>query len=171
MNIKKWVIVSTSMLSLLALLVLTNNSFASTDQSNNEFELLSTSVHDNARIKEVGMTFKDTTEKPKKDASQAVTSAKEYAPGYAKEAKKIEVEYHLVTNPDFKLFSKEAKASNSKLESDGFLLDTPCYIVTFKGIIKPGKSYAKDQPAKIFTEYSVVIDASTNQVLYGFSYR
>ncbi|OPH57684.1 hypothetical protein BC351_03990 [Paenibacillus ferrarius] len=172
MNIKKWVIVSTSTILGLTLIVVVNNSFASSNPSVNKYELISTSTHDKEKIKEVGMTFKDDiTIKPKQGASQAVASAKEYAPGYAEEAKKIEVEYHLVTNPNFNLFSKEAKSSNSKLEKDGFLLDTPCYVVTFKGISKPAKSYKNDQTPKTFTEYSVVVDANTNQVLYGFSYR
>lgn len=119
------------------------------------------------------MTFKDdfTLKSKQDDASKGVVAAKEYAPGYAKEAKSIEVEYHLVSNPNFNLFTKEAKAANPKLEKDGFLIDAPCYIITFKGISKPAKSYKKDQPSKTFTEYSVVVDANTNQVLYGFSYR
>lgn len=70
-----------------------------------------------------------------------------------------------------KLKKTAAKEKNTKLKKDGKLIDSPVYIVTFKGITKYGHASFINQKLIVHHEYNHVIDANSGESLYGFSYR
>lgn len=106
-------------------------------------------------------------------SDDAIAAASKFSPGFAQEAKIITWEYQLLTNNNFAAFSEAAKEKNPRLKEDGLLIDTPVYIVTFKGITKIGhNAYSKlNRAATMLKEYNVVVDANSGEVLYAFSYR
>ncbi|WP_159883538.1 hypothetical protein [Paenibacillus puerhi] len=175
MNNKRLLIIAVICLSAAALVI--GNSDASQSTISSKIQFIESSHHDPAELKELGIQINDDLSKPNdhsisaKQSEDAVNAAKTDAPGYAEQAKIIEVEFHHITNSDFKLFSEDALKSNPTLSKNGFISNAPCFIVTFIGIERPGKTSVRGQVPKTFTEYSVVVDAISNKVLYGFSYR
>lgn len=128
-------------------------------------------AHDLNSLKNSGVTLKKITVVPSITEEIAIKKASDYAAGYAAEAKSINAEYHALTNKNFTLFSEKAKEKNGKLKKDGYLNDTPVYIVTFKGITKKAHGSRLHPNPPDFHEYNLVIDANSGEVLYGFSYR
>lgn len=166
---KKYMFLTLSLMAAVVIYIsVSHDSLAGNSPS--KVEMISKSNHDINKMQELGIQLLKPTSIAKHTAEDAASSASAFAPGYAQEAKRIEVEYHLLTSTDYRLFSDSAKLKNPKLEKDGFINEIPCYIVTFKGITKPGPSI-KEEPAIVFNEFSVIVDADTNEVLYGFYYR
>lgn len=74
-------------------------------------------------------------------------------------------------NETFGMFSDAAKEKNPTLKQDGYLNETPVYIVTFKGITKKGHDTIGGKEPTIFKEHNVVVDAMSGEVLFSFDYR
>ncbi|MCD9022086.1 PepSY domain-containing protein [Cohnella silvisoli] len=127
-------------------------------------------AQDQAELLLDGVTLKKPDVATALSNDQAISIASKYAPGYAKEANEINAEYQLMTNNQFALFSDAAKEKNPKLNEEGFLKDTPVYIVTFKGITKKGHALRGQEPV-VNHEFNVVVDANSGEVLYAFTYR
>ncbi|MFC5403208.1 hypothetical protein [Cohnella soli] len=127
-------------------------------------------AHDQAALQMDGVTLKKPDAAANLTNEQAISIASKYAPGYAKEANDINAEYQLMTNNHFALFSEAAKEKNPQLQKEGFLKDTPVYIVTFKGITKKGHASIGQEPV-VNHEFNVVVDANSGEVLYAFTYR
>ncbi|WP_159881026.1 hypothetical protein [Paenibacillus puerhi] len=163
--------------SLSAAIFVIGDSNASKSNISSKIHIIESSHHDFEELKEMGMQINDNISKlnnhsiSAKQFEDAVDAAKTNSPGFAEQAKIIEVEYHNITNSEYRLFSDEALKGNPKLSKDGYISNAPCFIVTFKGIERPGRTSVRGQDPKIFTEYSVVVDAISNEVLYGFFYR
>lgn len=104
--------------------------------------------------------------------NDAIKAASEHFP-MSSSAKNIKVEYQLLTAPDIQTFPENAIRKNEKLKSNG-LNGTPVYIVIFQGVSFPSAGGAikegKTQHVT-FTENNVVVDASSGEVLFSFSYR
>jgi hypothetical protein len=83
-------------------------------------------------------------------------------------AKSIKAEYQLLTATDMKSFSEKALVKNNKLKEG--LNGTPVYIITFKGVSFPSAGGGKGQHVT-FTENNVVVDATSGEVLFSFSYK
>jgi hypothetical protein len=103
---------------------------------------------------------------------EAILKAKEAFPQWANDATETMVEYHLVSNDDFQMFSDNAKEKNADIKSKNHLDKVPAYIVSFKGM-----SYQGHVPSgfkgvvPVHHEYNVIVDAMSGEPLYGFSYR
>lgn len=124
-------------------------------------------------LQSAGIKLTQPTVKAAITSYDAIVAASKFSPGFAQEAMSIESEYYLLTNSNFAAFSDAATEKNSKLKQGNLLIDTPVYIVTFKGITKVGhKAYSKlNSAATVLKEYNVVVDAHSGEVLYAFSYR
>lgn len=80
------------------------------------------------------------------------------------------VHYELVTMtfPNFNAFSPAALSKNQKLENAGYINDLPVWLVSFQGLNIP--SMNKKEP--VYNHETIyVIDASSGEMLLGFSYR
>lgn len=127
---------------------------------------------DQAELKIDGVSLKKPTGDFTISEAKAIELASQYSPGYATEAKNIKAEKQLLTNDHMNLFSNSAKEKNPKLKKEGKLIDTPVYIVTFKGITKVGHDGGiNGKKPSIHHEYNLVVDANSGEILYGFSYR
>lgn len=109
--------------------------------------------------------------KPAISDSKAIEIASLFAPGMASTAKSIIAEYQLMTNKGAKLLPDAAVQKNAQLKKDGFLNDTPVYIVTFKGISKKGHDGMEGKQPTTFTESNVIVDATTGEVIASYYYR
>lgn len=125
-----------------------------------------------SQLNTMGITFDATTSPAKISSDEAIQIAKGISPYYAQQAKHIVVEYQLVTDPNVRMLPPEELKQNSQVAKDGYLNQTPCYIVTFEGVQKFGHlpANSKSNPVK-HSEYNVVIDANTGVALFGFDYR
>jgi hypothetical protein len=130
-------------------------------------------AHDISVLHSAGVKLKKPTSDPAITSDTAISAASKFCSGYAQKAKSITSEYHLLTNGNFAALSETAKEKNPKLKQEGFLNDTPVYIVTFNGITKIGHDAVPklNRAATIFKEYNVVVDATSGEILYAFSYR
>ncbi|MFC4767871.1 hypothetical protein [Effusibacillus consociatus] len=106
------------------------------------------------------------------DEDAAIESAKATFGGLVVGAKQVKVEYHMLTNKSFQLFSEEAIQKNPSLKTKG-IDRLPVYIVTFKGveIEQSGPKKQTESPKGKHSELNVVVDATTGVALKAFSYR
>lgn len=130
--------------------------------------------HSPEGLKTVGIKLKKPQQQPKISEDQAIENASMFQPNLAEKAKKIRAEYQLVTK-EFYALSDAAKEKNPQLKKDGYLNDTPVYIVTFKGVERPTHittGQSDDDVKKITVDdVSVIVDANSGEVLLGFSYK
>lgn len=80
------------------------------------------------------------------------------------------VHYELVTMtfPNFNAFSPSALSKNQKLENDGYINDLPVWFVSYQGLNIP--SMNKKEP--VYNHETIyVIDASSGEMLLGYTYR
>lgn len=106
------------------------------------------------------------------DSQTAIENAKKAFPDWAADAKEVSVEYHLVTNNTFKLFSDDALNKNSDLKNKKHMDKLPAYIVSFSGMTYYAhvpKDFKGEIPAH--HEYNVIVDAKSGEPLMGFSNR
>ncbi|SFS99001.1 hypothetical protein [Paenibacillus sp. 453mf] len=127
-------------------------------------------IHDKDRLKFLGMKLVTPLFPPKVDKEEAVKIAYAKSPKFAKEASSIRAEYQLFSYPFMDAFTEEALNSNSQLKKDGFMLNTPVYIVTFFGIKGTGHAM-KGKKAPTYSQFNVVIDANSGKSLLSFTYR
>ena len=127
-------------------------------------------IHDIKNLNDMGMTLENTSVIAKLTPDQAVEAACKDRPDFANQAKNIVVEYYQITDPGTQVLSDAAKQKNESLAKNGYLLKTPCYIVSFEGINKEA-STPPDVPPKTFHEYNLVIDANSGEPLYAFLNR
>lgn len=127
---------------------------------------------DTGKMLAAGMSI-DTPAAPGKIKEQeALESAKQHFPGWARDAKEVKVEYHLMTNKRYQGFSQEALEKNANLKAKKHMDKTPVYIVSFKGMEYEVGAPIKYKGEKIIHhEYNVVVDATTGVPLMGFSHR
>ncbi|SDX80490.1 Peptidase propeptide and YPEB domain-containing protein [Paenibacillus sp. PDC88] len=127
-------------------------------------------LHDKDRLKFLGMKLSPPLFAPKVSVEEAINIASAKSPKFAKEASSIEAEYQLFSYPFMNAFTEEALIRNSQLKKDGFLLNTPVYIVTFFDIKGTGHAM-KGKEAPTYSQFNVVIDANSGKSLLSFTYR
>jgi hypothetical protein len=92
--------------------------------------------------------------------------------GIVENSKDVKVEYHLITNKSFQLFSQAALDKNLDLKTKKHMDKMPAYIVSFQGASYQTHTPAGFQgPAPVQSEINVVIDAMSGEVLMAFSNR
>ncbi|MFD2614351.1 DUF3888 domain-containing protein [Paenibacillus gansuensis] len=109
------------------------------------------------------ITLRKPVSKPLLSEKEAVSNAKAHCNVIARRARGIVAEYCLMTNPGMTAFSKAALTKNAQLRHDGYLKNTPVYIVIFKGVHLPGKHHT------VFEEHHVVLDANSGEILFSYS--
>lgn len=123
-------------------------------------------------LSQMGITIENTSTAPTITPQEAAETASNECANYASQATNIAVEYYEFTDPNMRMFSPAAMEKNQSLAANGYLLDTPCYIVSFKGITKPAivpPDFKGNPPVN--HEYNLVIDANSGEPLFGFTYR
>ncbi|KEO81268.1 hypothetical protein [Tumebacillus flagellatus] len=129
-------------------------------------------AHAAAHLEKMHIQLEKPSSNPKIDEKAAISKAKQKFSKWAEDATETTVEYQLMTNPDYQMFSPEALSKNPKLKAAGHMEKLPVYIVSFKGMSYAGhipQGFTGDIP--IHHEYNVVVDAETGEPLIGFSYR
>lgn len=77
-----------------------------------------------------------------------------------------------MTNPNMQMFSEAAKEKNVQIKKDGYLNDTPVYIVTFNGITKHTHNpIGSTMSNTVNKQYQIVLDANSGEILCGFTYQ
>lgn len=128
-------------------------------------------AHDTERLKSLGIQLHlPTSSNLVITKEQAISLAHTSAPKFASEAPEVIIEYQLLTYPYLTAFSEQALNKNANLRADGYLNNTPVYIVTFKGIHGTGHA-ARGQKVPTYKEFNVVIDASSGETLFSFTYK
>ncbi|MFC4767077.1 hypothetical protein [Effusibacillus consociatus] len=149
--------------------LLINNSSNNLNTASAQVENVKTQ-HDLEKLK-FAKTKLDVPTKPAIiDEKTAIENAKKAFSYFTKDAKEVTVEYHLMTNPEFELFSEEALAKNPKLKEKKHMDQLPVYIVSFKGLSQLTSAPAGSK-GDMITENNIVVDAETGVALMGFSYR
>ncbi|AIQ11906.1 PepSY domain-containing protein [Paenibacillus durus] len=124
-----------------------------------------------ASLKTLGIKLdKPTSGKAILSEKSAIEKAESNQQKFASEAKDVSSELQLLTYPYLNAFSESALSKNPKLKAEGFLNQTPVYIVTFKGINGVGHAAVGDK-VPTYNEYNVVIDAVSGEVLFSFTYQ
>lgn len=118
-----------------------------------------------------GMELKKPTVQPSISDVKAIELASQYAPGAASTAKSITAEYQLFTMKGARMFTEAALEKNANLKKDGFMNDTPVYIVSFEGITKKGHDSINGKEPTVLHEYNIIVDANSGEILSGFGYR
>jgi hypothetical protein len=109
---------------------------------------------------------------PQLTQDQVIQIAKQMYPNYVNTATSIKAEFHLMSDPNFNFFSKEALDKNPTLKANGHMNKTPVYIVSFDGLKISGNVAFSSTTTKTYHhEWNVVIDALTGEALTEFSYR
>lgn len=82
----------------------------------------------------------------------------------------VKVKRCLVTNSSTQIFSETALEKNPRLKEKGYMDKIPAYIVSFK--TEEFYGFGLDTGnRKPFTEYHVIIDAVSGEVLMSFAYN
>lgn len=123
---------------------------------------------DSGFLKQFNIKLKKPGVKAVISEDDALKAASTYFP-LAASAKSIKIEYQQLTAPDINSFSENALNKNGKLKEEG-LNGIPVYIITFKGVAFPSAGGGKGNHVT-FTENNVVVDATTGEVLFSFSYK
>ncbi|MCX7571981.1 hypothetical protein OS242_18750 [Tumebacillus sp. DT12] len=134
--------------------------------------LAASTLHITGKMLAAGMSIEAPTSPGKIKEREALESAKQQSPGWARDAKEVKVEYHLMTNKRYQGFSEEALEKNANLKANKHMNKTPVYIVSFIGMEYEVGAPIKYKGEKIIHhEYNVVVDATTGVPLMGFSHR
>ncbi|RAU92730.1 hypothetical protein [Paenibacillus sp. YN15] len=107
--------------------------------------------------------------KSKISEEEAINLALKYCDALKPDPSNIAVEYQLMTYSNFHEFSEAAKSKNQKLKEEGYLNNTPVYIVTLKGLNFPsmgGRAQGSKIQHIILHEKNVIIDADTGEILF-----
>lgn len=122
------------------------------------------------KLSKVNITLDMPTATAKINPSEAIATAKKAFPQFTNGAKEVNVEYQLVTNQEFKLFSAQALEKNPTLNAKGYMDKLPVYIITFKGLEYKGFGCEPGCPEPPpFHESNIIIDAMTGEPLMSFA--
>jgi hypothetical protein len=113
------------------------------------------------RLKEMNITLNKPNEDSNIISSEiAIENAKKEFTELSAEAKSIDCEYQLITNPSFQMFSQKALDKNASLKKKTYADHLPVYIITFKGVQSKGIGHRPDgYDKKTFEDFNVVVDA------------